>query len=97
MSGPSRFVLDDDLDAPPPYNPEGDLGVEHRYPLSDRSQKQWGVLTLASAAKSPRSTPIYYEGDAVRGTFEMEVDNADSIRSINILVRWGCIAQDAPC
>ena len=95
MSGPSRFVLDDDLDAPPPYNPEG--GVEHRYLLSDRSQKQWGVLTLASAAKSPRSTPIYYEGDAVRGTFEMEVDNADSIRSINILVWCGYIAQDAPC
>ncbi|KAJ7461181.1 hypothetical protein FB451DRAFT_1269147 [Mycena latifolia] len=86
MSGPSRLgVLAEDSPAPPSYDP-ADQGTEHRYPLSDRHQKQWGVLTIVSAARSARSTPLYYEGDSVMGSFEMEADRSDSIRSVTVSV-----------
>ncbi|KAJ7690239.1 hypothetical protein B0H17DRAFT_1011660 [Mycena rosella] len=86
MSGPSRpGGLADDLSAPPPYAQPG-KGAEHRYSLADRHQEQWGVLTLTSAARSARSTPLYYEDDSVQGTFEMEADRSDSIRSVTVTV-----------
>ncbi|KAJ6550988.1 hypothetical protein DFH09DRAFT_603593 [Mycena vulgaris] len=80
---PSGFG--DDSSAPPPYNPR-DPRVARRYPLSERNQKQWGVLTVTSAARSAQSLPLYYEGDSIEGSFETDPGNSDSIRSITISV-----------
>ncbi|KAJ7114642.1 hypothetical protein C8R43DRAFT_125800 [Mycena crocata] len=74
----------DDL-APPPYSAPSH-GVEHRYSVLDKSRKEWGLFTIASAARSSRSTPLYYQDDSVQGAFDMEADKGDSVRSITVSI-----------
>ncbi|KAJ7177035.1 hypothetical protein C8R46DRAFT_889265 [Mycena filopes] len=73
-------------DAPPPYiSPT--VGPEHRFKFLGRDRKQWGSLALTSAARSARSSPLFFGGDRVRGTFELaDSESMDSIRSITVSV-----------
>ncbi|KAJ6483233.1 hypothetical protein C8R45DRAFT_830494 [Mycena sanguinolenta] len=68
-------------DAPPPYANSAQT-VQHRYPISDRSGKQWGMLTFASGARSANAIPRFYENDLIHGV--VDVDKIEAIRTVNI-------------
>ncbi|KAJ7100930.1 hypothetical protein B0H15DRAFT_464886 [Mycena belliarum] len=86
MSGPRR-----DSSAPPPYVSTNTPAI-HRYPVSTGAQKQWGLLTLTSVARSTRSTPLYYEGDSVQGALEVDLaDRTSPIKAITVSVSGSVI------
>ncbi|KAF8217696.1 hypothetical protein K438DRAFT_2037573 [Mycena galopus ATCC 62051] len=69
---------------PPPAYGVSSTGVRHRFPLVDKRGKQWGSLILESGARSPSSIPLFYEDDTIYGSVEMDVDKADSMRSVTV-------------
>ncbi|KAF7357120.1 hypothetical protein MSAN_01306100 [Mycena sanguinolenta] len=73
---------------PPPYTSNAQT-VQHRYPISDKSGKQWGMLTFASGARSTNSIPRFYEDDIIHGI--VDVDKIDSIRTVTIKVAGSVI------
>jgi hypothetical protein len=72
---------------PPPYVPDSESGVWHRFPLQDKRGKQWGVLAFQSGARKTTSIPLFYEDDTIHGSFETDVDKGDSMRSVTVKVR----------
>jgi hypothetical protein len=59
--------------------------AEHTYHLVDSQKKPWATLKFQSAARYPDHVPVLFEGNAVTGTFEMDV-NKDNIVEIVIVV-----------
>jgi hypothetical protein len=49
------------------------------------SNKPWATLKVQSAALSPGNVPVFFEGDVIAGTFELDV-NKDHILEIAIIV-----------
>ncbi|KAJ7108821.1 hypothetical protein C8R44DRAFT_680281 [Mycena epipterygia] len=70
----------------PPSYQNTDRGVRHRFPLLDKRGKQWGLLMFRSGARAANSTPLFYENDTIHGSFEMEVEKGDSMRSVTVKV-----------
>jgi hypothetical protein len=60
--------------------------TEHVYHLMNSSNKPWATLKVQSAARSPGNVPVYFQGDVITGTFELDV-NKDHILEIAIIVR----------
>ncbi|KAJ7808614.1 hypothetical protein B0H14DRAFT_3761514 [Mycena olivaceomarginata] len=76
---------------PPPYVPDSESGVWHRFPLQDKRGKQWGVLAFQSGARKTTSIPLFYEDDTIHGSFETDVDKGDSMRSVTVKVEGSVI------
>ena len=55
--------------------------TEHMYHLKD-SNRDWVTLKLHSSAKSSRSLPIYFEGENISGSLQINAEKGDSIHSI---------------
>ncbi|KAJ7314491.1 hypothetical protein DFH08DRAFT_1041736 [Mycena albidolilacea] len=76
---------------PPPYVPDSESGVWHRFPLQDKRGKQWGVLAFQSGARKTTSIPLFYEDDTIHGSFETDVNKGDSMRSVTVKVEGSVI------
>jgi hypothetical protein len=81
-------------DEPPPYVRRRTLLqpaaprelTEHTYSLKENN-RDWVTLKLYSGAKSPKSVPMYFEGEYISGTLAINAQKGDSIRSIAVKVR----------
>jgi hypothetical protein len=59
--------------------------AEHVYNLMNSKDQPWATLKFRSAARYPDHAPVLFEGDAITGTLEINV-NKDHILEIVIVV-----------
>lgn len=92
LSSPSAPVPPPNItDEPPPYKnahaqdhiPQ-DL-TEHTFLLKENS-RNWVTLKLYSDAKSPKSLPLYFEGEGIVGSLAINAEKGDSVHSITAKV-----------
>jgi len=63
---------------------------EHELGLMNNagSYEKWTALKLFSRAASPKSLPVYIEGDTITGTLEVEASKLAKIREIKLSVSF---------
>jgi len=60
--------------------------TEHVFELSNKKKGTWAKLKLLSGARSPKQLPIYFEGENITGTIELDLTIPDAIHCIYVLV-----------
>ncbi|OBZ76034.1 hypothetical protein A0H81_03080 [Grifola frondosa] len=60
--------------------------VEHRYQLLNSKGRPWLILKVLSNAPTPNNLPNFFEGDAINGTVELNLEREDTAKSISITV-----------
>ena len=84
-----------DSDEPPPYIRTQDSGpaysitprapAKHTFVLKENN-RNWVTLKLYSGAKSSTSLPMYFEGENIDGSLEINAETGDSINSVTVQV-----------
>lgn len=70
---------------PPARNTSLALGTEHRYALETKG-RAWMTLRVASRAGDAKGLPLFVDGDEIRGTVQLDLDKAESVKGIAIAV-----------
>ena len=91
MEGPAEEL--------PIYSPRmgttGNLS-EHRYTLRDKSGRERLSLHFKSRATNPNHTPLFLEGDTIRGEVRLDLAKAETLKGITITVRVCQFAMRCP-
>lgn len=61
------------------------LDTEHSYHLSN-GKSNWATLKLQSAARTSQALPLYFEGDAITGSVELNGLEKEQITEISLVV-----------
>ncbi|KAL4243374.1 hypothetical protein ABKN59_010865 [Abortiporus biennis] len=60
--------------------------TEHVYTLTTGTDKPWAILTVFSRARESSQLPSIFEDDELSGTFKLELEREDTIKSVNAIV-----------
>ena len=60
---------------------------EHRYALRDKNGRDRLSLHFKSRATNPKHTPLFLEGDTIRGEVRLDLVKAETLKGITITVR----------
>ena len=61
---------------------------EHRYALRDKNGHDKLSLHFRSRATNPKHTPLFLEGDTIRGEVRLDLAKAETLKGITITVRY---------
>jgi hypothetical protein len=59
---------------------------EHRYALRDKNGRDRLSLHFKSRANNPKHTPLFLEGDTIRGEVRLDLAKAETLKGITITV-----------
>lgn len=64
------------------------IGREHHRYLETPKGKKWLSMYVKSRSTSVTSLPVFFEGDTISGRVELDLDKADSGKSVTISVSF---------
>ena len=59
---------------------------EHRYALQDKSGSDWISFKVKSRAADPKHTPLFFEGDIIKGEVQLDLAKAETLKGLTITV-----------
>lgn len=62
------------------------LRREHRFALQDKNGRDWLSFQVKSRASNSKNTPLYLEGDTIRGEVRLDLIKAETLKGITITV-----------
>lgn len=68
------------------------LRREHRYALRDKNGRDWLSFQVKSRASNSKHTPLFLEGDTIRGEVRLDLIKAETVKGITISIRAGTTA-----
>ncbi|KAF8485983.1 hypothetical protein DFH94DRAFT_162838 [Russula ochroleuca] len=95
------MTMEGHTDEPPAYRQTprrhrilgaGRFRHEHRYVLQDKSGRDWVSFRIKSRAADPKNTPLFFEGDTIRGEVQLDLAKAKTLKGLTITVRAGMTA-----
>lgn len=81
---------DETYNGPGPSTHHGRASRErqsHEISLQNANKHKWAALRFRSWAPSPKSLPVFFEGQKISGQVELDLPKPESIKSINLSVR----------
>jgi hypothetical protein len=90
------MTMEGHTDEPPAYRQTprrhrilgaGRFRHEHRYVLQDKSGRDWVSFRIKSRAADPKNTPLFFEGDTIRGEVQLDLAKAKTLKGLTITVR----------
>ena len=64
------------------------IGLEHQRSLERGKNQKWLSLFVRSGAKNATSMPMFFENDDISGRVEIDLDKAESVKSVTISVSF---------
>jgi len=89
------IIMEDHTDQPPPaYRPTpthprtgaGSFRHEHRYALQGKSGSDWVTFKVKSRAADPKHTPLFFDGDIIKGEVRIDLPKAETLKGLTITV-----------
>ncbi len=79
---------------PPAYRPtprrpqtgNGSFRHEHHYALQDKSGRDWVSFKVKSRAADPKHTPLFFDGDTIKGEVQFDLAKAETLKGLTITV-----------
>ncbi|KAF7336762.1 hypothetical protein MVEN_02111400 [Mycena venus] len=75
----------------PPAAAGGPYRTEHRYSLETKG-RPWLFIFIKSRAPNPGTLPYFLQADTVAGRVELDLDKAESLKSISVAILAGATA-----
>jgi hypothetical protein len=87
-------TMEDPTEELPNYSPSPEhpragirsLRREHRYALRDKNGRDWLSFQVKSRASNSKHTPLFLEGDTIRGEVRLDLIKAETVKGITISV-----------
>ncbi|TFY77721.1 hypothetical protein EWM64_g6292 [Hericium alpestre] len=79
----------------PEYSARGplnSLSCRHKLVLDGAKERPWLTLYLRSRASSPKSTPLFFDKDVIKGKVLVDLDKPETIKGVSITLRAGITA-----
>ncbi|KAF8271168.1 hypothetical protein EI94DRAFT_615456 [Lactarius quietus] len=87
MEDPSEELPDY---SPNQGHPRADTArVEHRYALQDKNSRDWLSFRVRSRATSSKHTPLYLEGDIIKGEIRLDLAKAETLKGLTVTLCAG--------
>ncbi|KZT41695.1 hypothetical protein SISSUDRAFT_234732 [Sistotremastrum suecicum HHB10207 ss-3] len=74
-------------------NPEAQF-TTHSFEFVDAKNKPWGSLKVRSRANAPAKLPIFFDGDDIAGTLDIDLAKPEKIHSITVQDRSNSASSD---
>jgi hypothetical protein len=59
---------------------------EHRYALQRKSGSDWVSFKVKSRAADPKHTPLFFDGDIIKGEVRLDLAKAETLKGLTITV-----------
>jgi len=66
--------------------PIDERGQEHHHSLENEKGKKWLSMFVKSRASSAESLPVFFEGDAIGGRVEVDLNKPEGSKGVSIVV-----------
>jgi hypothetical protein len=59
---------------------------EHRYALQGKSGSDWVSFKVKSRAADPKHTPLFFDGDIIKGEVRLDLAKAETLKGLTVTV-----------